>query len=194
MRAATLAVTMGLLLFMAASAFADGEILKIMKPEDGRRLDAWEATRASALNEARAGGDKAELKILEEVLKGEALSVREGFDPRGDWRCRTIKVGGLLPLVVYGWFRCRITDDSSGWRLEKLTGSQRLTGRFFDESEARMIFVGAGHYDYEKPRAYGDNPERYQVAYAFRPGKNRLRLEFPLPRHESKLDILDMRR
>lgn len=194
MRATMLSVALGFMLSLSGPAFADGEILKILKEEDGKRLDAYEAARASALHEARAGGDKADLEVLEEVLKGEPLSVRSGFDPRGDWRCRTIKVGGLLPLVVYGWFKCRITDDGSGWRLEKVTGSQRVTGRFFDDGETSMIFVGAGHYDYEKPRAYGDDPEQDDVAYVFRPAKNRLRLELPLPKHESKLDILDLRR
>lgn len=184
------------LLVLAAlrPALADGELQRLLEPDDSKRLESYEAVRAAALNEARAGGEKPDLEVLEEVLKGEPMSVRSGFDAKGDWRCRTIKVGGNLPLVVYGWFKCRIGDDGSGWRLEKLTGSQRSTGRLFDDGKTRMVYLGAGHYDYEKPRAYGSEAERDQVAYVFRPGKDRLRFEFPSPRFESKLDILDMRR
>lgn len=182
------------ILLAFAPARADGELQRLLAPDDVARLDGYEAVRAQALNEATAGGDKADLAILHEVLAGDPLDVRSGFDPTGDWRCRTIKVGGMLPLVVYGWFKCRIVDDGAGWRLEKTTGSQRSTGRLFDDGETRMVFVGAGHYDYEEPRTYGSDPERNQVAYVFRSGKDRLRFEFPSPKFESKLDILDMRR
>jgi len=177
-----------------ACARADGELARLLTPADAKRLESYEAVRAAALNEARAAGEKAERAVLEEALAGELLSVHTGFDARGDWRCRTIKVGGNLPLVVYGWFKCRIGDDGSGWRLEKLTGSQRTTGRLFDDGETRMLYVGAGHYDYETPRNYGSLPEQDEVAYVFRPGENRLRFEFPSPRFESNLDILDLRR
>lgn len=178
----------------AASARADGELQRLLSPDDAKRLDTYETVRASALNEALAGGETADRAVLEDVLSGEPLSVRTDFDATGDWRCRTIKAGGLLPLVVYGWFKCRISDDGSGWRLEKITGSQRTAGRLFDDQETRMVYVGAGHYDYEKPRPYRSESERDQVAYVFRPGKDRLRFEFPSPKLESNLDILDLRR
>lgn len=70
------------------------------------------------------------------------MSVRQ-FDPTGDWRCRTLKLGKSAGLVVYGWFRCRIVDDGAGWRLDKLNGSQRVSGRFYDDGDTRMILAGA---------------------------------------------------
>ena len=60
----------------------------------------------------RSAGDVA---TLDKVLAGEALPFAESFDPVGDWRCRTIKLGGAPALIVYGWFKCRISDDGSGW-------------------------------------------------------------------------------
>ena len=53
----------------------------------------------------------------------------------GNWQCRTIKAGGISPLVVYDWFKCRVTDDGSGWMLEKISGSQRTKGRFFTDND-----------------------------------------------------------
>ncbi len=49
-------------------------------------------------------------------------------------------------MVVYGWFRCVIDEDDVGYRIVKLTGSQRFTGHFIDDAETSLIFYGAGHY------------------------------------------------
>jgi hypothetical protein len=112
----------------------------------------------------------------------------------GDWQCRTIKAGGLAKLVVYGWFKCRVSDDGSGWMLEKVSGSQRTKGRFFDDGEKRLIYLGSFHVAGATAKPYASGPESDQVGYAFRTGPQEWRIEFPAPYYESKLDILEFRR
>ena len=154
-------------------------------------LEAQLSNRTQQLSAAR--GDISLLQEKYEILGGEPVAI-SGHDLTGNWQCRVTKLDGPVELVIYSWFRCRISDDGSGWRLEKLTGSQRVTGRFFDDGEKRMIFLGAGHYSYEEPLSYPQNSERDEVAYAFLLDDGRLRLEFPAPHLESRFDILELKR
>ena len=182
-----------LLAISTAPALADGVVQKLMTPADKARLDKYDETRKAALAEARNGGDAAELAGLDALLAKPLLSLPD-FDLGGEWRCRTTKVGGLSPLVVYGWFKCRVSDDGSGWKLEKTSGSQRTTGRFYDDGEKRLIYLGSFHVAGEAAKPYGSGPESDQVGYAFRTGPTEWRIEFPAPQYESKLDILELRR
>ena len=179
------------LLALAGPALADGAVLSTITKDDKARLENFDATRAKAIAEARAEGSAQDLAVLDRVLAGKPLDLRNaGLD--GDWRCRTIKLGGMAPkLVVYGWFKCRIHQDDAGLWLDKTTGSQRTHGQFYDDGDTRMIYLGKLHYGYEKPGRYGQDPTRNQVAYAFRVGPKRLRLEFPAPQYESLLDIME---
>lgn len=180
-----------------AAAFADGEVHKLITPADRIRLDNYAQTRQQAIDEARRSGEPGELAQLETIL-AKRVQTFEGFDMTGNWQCRTIKVGakteGLLSLIVYGWFKCRVTDDGSGWKLEKISGSQRTTGRFYDENARRLIYLGSQYVNEEKPKPYGSGPETDQVGYAFRTGPKEWRIELPAPYYESKLDILEFRR
>ena len=121
----------------ASQALATGEIESLITAADRARLEKYEETRAQALGAARKGGSAEDIATLDAVLAREPVAFID-FDPTGDWRCRTIKAGGSLPLVVYGWFKCRVSDDGSGWMLEKTTGSQRTKGRFFTDSDTRL--------------------------------------------------------
>lgn len=177
----------------AAPAFADGAIDKIITAADRERLANYEATRAAALKEAKAGGDAAEFAGLQAQLDKPVVAFND-IDLTGEWQCRTTKTGGLSPLVVYSWFRCRVTDDGSGWMLEKLSGSQRTTGRFYTESDKRLTYLGAGSYNNDPAPKYGAGPQSDQVGYAFATAPNAWRIEFPAPAYESKLDILELRR
>jgi hypothetical protein len=177
----------------AAPAFADGVVQKLMTPADKTRLEKYDETRKAALAEAKDGGEAADLAELDALLAKPLLSLPD-FDLGGDWRCRTTKVGGLSPLVVYGWFKCRISDDGSGWKLEKTSGSQRTAGRFYDDGEERLIYLGSFYVAGETPKPYGSGPDTDQVGYAFRTGAAEWRIEFPAPHYESKLDILELRR
>jgi hypothetical protein len=178
----------------ASLVHADGTLDKRLTTFDKDRLARLDAIMAEALAEARAGGSREDVQTLEAALSGSALPLAEGFDPTGDWRCRTIKAGGSLPLTVYGWFKCRISDDGAGWMLEKLTGSQRTKGMFYTLSANRLAYAGAGYVADEKPRSYGQDATSNQVAVAERRAKNRIILMFPAPQYESKLDILVLER
>ena len=185
------------LLALAAAtsiANADGALDKRLTPFDKERLAKVETTAASALAEARAGGTKEDVAILDAALAGTPLPLAEGYDPNGAWKCRTIKAGGTLPLTVYPWFACRISEDGAGWQLEKLSGSQRTKGAFYTLSATRLAYLGAGYVNGEKPRVYGQDPKENQVAIVERRANNKLVFLFPAPQYESKLDILVMER
>ena len=177
---------------LATPAYATGEIVGLITKADTTRLEQYETTRASALAEARAGA-AADVAKLEAMISSRDMSM-QGFDLGGKWKCRTIKVGKSLPLIIYQSFDCRVSDDGSGWRLEKLSGSQRTTGRFFDDGDARLTYLGSGFMRDENSKAYGSGPETDQVGYAFRNKAGGWRIEFPAPINESALDILEFQR
>lgn len=181
-----------LVVALTGAAQADGTVQKLMTPADKARLDKYEPTRQEALKEAKAGLPS-EVAILDAIVARQPLPF-SGFDLTGNWQCRTIKAGGMGDLVVYDWFRCKVTDDGSGWMLEKTSGSQRTKGRFYTDGDARLIYLGTGFVAGEQPKAYAAGPETDQVGYAFRSGDAEWRIEFPSPAYESKLDILEFRR
>lgn len=181
-------------LFLAATpSRATGEIEGLITQSDRDRLAKYDATREEALKEARAGGSAEDVATLEKAI-APAPQSWSGFDMTGDWQCRTIKAGGLAQLVVYGWFKCRVTDDGSGWTLTKLTGSQKTKGRFFTDSDTRQTYLGAFAVNDDPFPAYGMGPETDQAGYAFLMSPKSWRIEFPAPYYESKLDILEFRR
>ena len=193
MRRIILAVFMSLCAISIAQA--DGELDKRLTSFDKDRLARFDAIEKEALAEARAGGSKEDVAVLDAALAGPPLPLAEGYDPTGEWKCRTIKAGGSsVPLVVYGWFKCRISDDGAGWMLEKLTGSQRTKGMFYTLSATRLAYLGAGYVNGEAPRRYGQDAKENQVAIAERRAKNRIILLFPAPQYESKLDVLVLER
>lgn len=182
-----------LLALSAAPAFATGEIESLITQADRDRLAKFDETRAEALQEARDKGSAGDVATLDAVANAAALPF-DGFDMTGNWQCRTIKAGGLAGLVVYGWFKCRVTDDGGGWTLEKLSGSQRTKGRFFTESDTRLTYLGSFFIAGDTPARYGSGPDTDQSGYAIRTGADAFRIELPAPRYESKLDILELRR
>lgn len=179
--------------FATAPAFATGEIESLITDADRERLAQFDATKSEAVEIARAEGSQADVATLDTILSAEAIPFSD-FDMTGDWQCRTIKLAGPAELVVYGWFRCKVTDDGSGWRLQKLSGSQRTTGRFFTESDTRLTYLGAGTVNDDAAPDYGAGPDSDQAGYAIRTGESEWHIEFPAPRYESKFDILQFRR
>lgn len=180
--------------FLSGPALADGTLDKLLSPFDKQRLENFEKTEAEALAEGLRGGTAEEIDILTKALAGEKLPLSGDFDPVGNWKCRVIKVGGSLPITPYGWFKCRISDDGAGWFVEKISGSQRVTGRLYTQANTELVFVGAGHVNDDPPRKYGQDPQQDQVAIVTRRAKNNLVFEFPAPQFESKLDVLLMER
>jgi hypothetical protein len=186
---------MAVLLFCVSPLLrADGELPSLLTSADKTRLDGLAATREEALAAARAGGEAGDVGVIDAALAGDALPFDERFDPTGEWRCRVIKTGGTVPLVVYGWFRCRISDDGAGWMLQKLSGSQRTQGRFYTQSDTQLVYVGTGFIAGQPAGRYGQDASRDQVAVATRRAAGRIVLEFPQPAVESVLDVMVLER
>jgi hypothetical protein len=194
MMARAFGLAMVLLLLATPVAWADGDLPKLITAADQAKLNAFDSTRSTALALARAKGERPEVALLNAALAGELLPVGGRFDARGRWRCRTFKLGGGLPLVVYPRFTCVISDDGSGWFLKKLSGSQRTQGRFYTLGPTRMVYLGAGTVNDDPPRHYGDVARENQVAIVERLGRNRLVLQFPKPEYESDFDLLVLER
>lgn len=178
---------------MEIAGFEKDTVLRDITYRDAARLDAFETIRGRAVAEARPKGAAADLAVLDEIGARPTQSF-EGLDLTGEWQCRTIKVGGLASLVVYDWFDCRVTDDGSGWFLEKTGGSQRTAGRFFNDGDNRQIYLGSFFVAGDARPSYGTGRETDQVGYALRDGEQSWRIEFPAPAYESKFDILEFRR
>ncbi|MDX3904210.1 MAG: DUF4893 domain-containing protein [Pigmentiphaga sp.] len=190
LRLAAIRVAIGTAAFcVAIGADATGTFPTGLEPADQRRLERYESAREAAIAEARRGGTRADVAQLEQALSGTPVRP-QGI--AGGWRCRTLKLGGIRPLTVYGWFRCRISEDSGGLYLRKLSGSQRTAGTFYDVPGMRLGYAGATAWGGETRRRYGDDPARNDVGYLYQLGPDRLRLELPLPAHESRFDILEL--
>ena len=192
MKIRSLLLAVAACLSTALPAFADGEVQKLMTGADKKRLAEYGETRKQAIAEAKSG-------LPDEVKQFDALLAKpfvsfQGFDMTGNWQCRTIKAGKIARLVIYDWFKCKVTDDGSGWTLEKTSGSQRTKGKFYDDGDKRLIYLGSFFVAGDPIKPYGAGPESDQVGYAFRTGPKEWRIEFPAPYYESVLDILEFRR
>ena len=185
----------------ATLAFAqDGAWRNLAAPDDVARVEARDEAFAKAMGEAQAGGSPEDLRALETAMGGggEAISPSAIM---GEWRCRTIKMGGLVPLIVYDRFRCRFSMKNGQVFFEKLSGSQRVSGYVYDDG-ARMILLGAlsvgnepqGSYAGAGESAGGEVAESNQIGIVVRSGSGRMRIEFPYPYYESTFDVLELTR
>lgn len=123
-----------LALFAATGASAQGW-RGAASPYDLERLDSADNVLAQVIPVARAGGEARDVRALD-GLAGPSQPI-EGEALLGNWKCRTMKLGGkYLDLIVYGWFRCRVSIGAAGLFFEKLTGSQRTSGYLWPEYPA----------------------------------------------------------
>ncbi len=192
MRSALLA---GLALLLAGSAVAQE-----IRPQEQARLDRFERLAGTALLEAMAGGSDSDVAALTTALGGVP---QVAFDPslQGEWKCRTMKLGGEPRLVVYTNFKCSMSLDNTGITFEKLSGSQRTSGRI-EMREGRAIYLGVGYVSSEKPQNYGDLDPAFEGSGTVTPdvgvferiSDRRARLMFPAPVNESDFDILELTR
>lgn len=189
------ALTLALLLAGSAAA-------QEMTPSDTARVNRLDHWFGLAMRQALAGGAPQDLATLAEIMAGDPLPP-DRVTLAGDWTCRTVKIGGLVPLTVYGEFRCRIERDGAGWRLEKLTGSQRTRGTIRVDGD-RLVYVGVGHVADTPPPPYaalagGVPPDLQgrvypQVGIVEQISADRARLLLPAPILESRFDILYLTR
>lgn len=164
-------------------------------PADLKRFAAFDQTRAAAIAQAEKGADsKSDLDDLMTVLGGNARPITVN-SLLGNWRCRTLKLGGSLSsLTIYTNFKCNISAQGNALIFQKVSGSQRTRGNLYRISDTRYVYVGAGSYNDDPPNAYGATPDMDEVAYLEQVAPNRLRMEFPKPHFESDLDIMELRK
>lgn len=187
--------TLALALAVAAGgAHADGALVQLLRPADAARLAQLDALRAQAIATAQRQADSVAQAEFERMLAGEPLALRDGFDATGDWQCRIGRVSADGALAIFPWYRCRIDDDGAGWRLRKLEGSDRTDGRFYDNGERAMIYLGALGTPAQPAPRYGEQPALDRVAVAVRPAPDRLRLEFPQPAAGVPFEVMELRR
>lgn len=186
-----------LLISLALAGAANAEQMRAV---EAGKLAAFDATLGQALRAALAGGARGDVDLLQEALAGTPIPPLATTLP-GDWRCRTIKLGGITPLTAYAPFSCRITAQGATFRFEKLTGSQRTSGtiRLLD---GQMIYLGVGTVGDAPQRAYADLHPAFlgtaevtpQVAVVEQAGPDHVRLMFPSPVNESLFDVLYLTR
>ena len=165
-------------------------------------LSVHDTTRLAHLEDSRAKGLAANEKDADPEV-GKALGqiydrgiVAASAVVPGNYRCRTIKLGSQFEggrSVAYGYFACRIAKGASGWTIAKTTGSQNFTGTLTPGGDG-LLYKGAGHYGYEKPRAYGSEPEQDQVGclYGIADNPRHYVLELPEPQFESLFNVIEL--
>jgi hypothetical protein len=165
---------------------------------DAGRLAKLDAARAKALSEAESGRD---IRLIRGLIDAEARPASLA-SLAGDWQCRTIKVGGMSPDVVYSWFRCRIGGRDGRLTFDKVSGTQRVSGRLYPRHSGGFVIL-AGLSTKGEPR-HGYSGNGPAAGAATTPddavglleaiGPRSARIEFPYPVQESTLDIIELRR
>lgn len=171
-----------------------------IRDADQNRLSQFDLSFGIAIQEALAVAAQEEISILIAALRGKSGPIA----PEGDWLCRTIKIGGISPLVTYRPFNCRITMSAPGeYDLEKRTGSQRMLGTLRD-NDGYFIYQGVGYVGDAPALQYTDFPEANapiqpgqtipQIGIFIQTGPDQARLMLPDPILESRFDILHLTR
>jgi Domain of unknown function (DUF4893) len=168
-------------------------------PFDVNRFAQLDEARAKGLSEASAA-PAADLAVIDSVLHAPIVSASPQT-LKGNWRCRTIKLGGVTPVVIYSWFRCRIAERDGALFFEKLTGSQRTQGFLYDEGQG-FVYLGASYVSGEKPHRYSGNAASAgakatpddQIGLLSLLVDGRARLELPYPVQESTFDVIELKR
>ncbi len=167
---------------------------------DQQRLARLGEAKEKALSEAHAGAGTGDASAIASAL-GPASHAPSGNEILGSWRCRTIKLGGITPYVVYAWFNCRISEHGGGLFFEKTSGSQHTNG-FLYPGEGGLIYLGASSVTGEPPHAYSGNgasagasatPDD-QIGILTMISAGHARLEMPFPVQESTLDVIELKR
>jgi hypothetical protein len=183
---------------LGAGSAGAGEVLRA---PDAQRLAALSASLGVALRGALATGAEVDIAVVTEALRGKPGALAPG----GDWRCRTVKMGGGVALAVYPDFACTITAAGPGqWRLVKTTGSQRMAGDIRADAHG-ALYTGVGNVAGGPAVAYAALPARdqtpvepgqtvAQVGIFEQMGPDRARLLLPDPILESRFDILYLTR
>ncbi len=168
---------------------------RVATDADRTRLRNWRTAWSEALPLARA----ADAKRIDgdPALFDPDRALADAMPPAGDYRCRTVKLGGggaaVAAIVTYDWRPCGIRDDGKVRHFRIEGGAQRPDGNFFPDVAARVTFLGTLEVgDDSAPLRYGLDHKRDLIGYGERIGDKRWRLVLPYPPFESKLDVIEI--
>lgn len=182
---------------LAAPLVADDTAMRV---QEQVRFEGFHDSAGRAILQAMSDGARGDVDWLQEALSGEPVLALE-TTLSGEWECRTLKLGGAVPLVVYAPFRCVFAPDGSAFTFEKVSGSQRMIGRVTLQ-DRKMIYLGVGYVADAEPMDYadlpmgdfGDGTYQPQVGVVEQTGPNTARILFPAPLNESLFDVLYLTR
>lgn len=173
-------------------------------PRDVDRLGRLAESRARGLEEASKASPR-DRAAIHSILNATTVNASEAR-LIGTWRCRTMKLGGMAPAVVYSWFRCRIARSGDGLSFEKVNGSQRTAGTLYSDGSGFVYlgasYVGKGYGPAEKKPAYSGGgasagatatPDD-QIGLFSVTADGRARLELPYPVQESTFDVIELKK
>ncbi|HEY4124185.1 MAG TPA: DUF4893 domain-containing protein [Rhizomicrobium sp.] len=170
-------------------------------PYDIERLSHLSEARAAGMQEAEHGAPQSDLVAARAVLNRNTRAVTISA-LTGSWRCRTIKLGGMTPSVVYSWFNCRIGAHDGHAYFEKLSGTQHFGGALYQHESGGYVFLGGTSWSKDSPANYSsarqsigaDTTPSDAVGLLSSIGPNVARIEFPYPAQESTFDVIELRR
>jgi hypothetical protein len=176
----SITLAIGLLSALAAVVHAE-PWAAVLTDFDRGRIDRLEATRAKALERADFA-DAATVKVIKDVVGAQALPIDRKALP-GNWRCRSLKLGGELgPASVNSFFTCRIRMmTGNALVFEKITGSIRRSAKLAEIDSHRMLYYGAYFAERDKPQSYGAGKPYDEIGMLTQIARNRLRIELPEP-------------
>ncbi len=191
---------LGLVIGLTAPAWAAGWQDEISAFDRGR-LAQLSDSKAKGLAEADAGAPARDHEIIHAVVEPEGAGISEN-EILGDWQCRTIKLGGMTPDVIYSWFRCRARNTRNGLYFKKVSGTQRIYGYLDSYDNGGFLLLGSTTVGNERTKPYsGGNagagaPATHTDAVGVLSsiGERHLRIEFPYPFYESTFDVMELRR
>jgi hypothetical protein len=193
-----LKLAVALVFCAAAPAFAAWQ--DHASPYDIERLSHLAQARAKAMQEAQ-GAPERDLAAVHAVLNRNSRSA-EIVSLKGDWRCRTIKLGGMAPVVVYSWFPCRIGEENGHPYFEKHSGTQHFGGALYSNGKGGFVFLGGMNWSKDKQAFYSSGRPSLgaqttpsdAVGLLSSIGPDVARIEFPYPAQESTFDVIELRR
>jgi len=157
---------------------------------------SFDQSRLARLDEARSRGLAESGGAAQDVLSAPAT----GGSLVGNYRCRTIKLGGMTPSMQYSWFHCRVFEYGGMLRFEKTSGSQRMGGTLYPEGNG-YVYLGAYWVKGEHPHRYSGNGASFGARATpddqigmMTATSGGARLEMPYPVQESIFDVVELRR
>jgi hypothetical protein len=167
----------------------------VIRSDDLDRINRLDAAWQAGLAEARARRFGAQI-AAEGALLAPAAELPRASPPPGSYQCRLIRLGAgadRRAFTAYPSYFCHIGVEGELLSFTKQTGSERPGGYIWNDSDTRLIFLGAmASGEDEAPPAYGDSPGSDLAGVAERIGPFRYRIVFPWPQGGAKIDVLEL--